>query len=161
MPTSQQSMSRISWPDLTQQPKSNRRTAIVTREAVAIGNSHVVRAREPRTAPKLALRAVAIDPGGTAARCSLIVIRPAIIHPLKNVAQGVIQAKGVRNERAHRGGLRVAVHTRLHHPAGVALRCRLVGHIRVAAGCVRVSPGTCGCRTCACRVLPLRSARQT
>src|SRR4051812_19220595 len=72
-------------------------------EAVARRGAHQGRGCKPRSAPQVMLGAVSLgEPGRAVGRRAAIVRMPAILYPLENVPQHVVQPECVRLEGAHR-----------------------------------------------------------
>lgn len=107
----------------------------------AASGADVLRFDEPCPAPAGAQLASACRPRGAVLRRPFVVLVVAILRPLPDVAQHVVEAHGVRFEAAHRRGIRVAIATVVDVPCfgiGDLIPRRLVCDIRIRARLVGI-----------------------
>src|SRR5579863_7167071 len=101
---------------LANQAETDAGAAVVGVESIPIGSPDEVRLREPGTAAQFVLGAIARGLCRSVNGCALVVICPAILGPLENVAEHVVQAEGVCSKRTHRRRLHEFVRTGQHLP---------------------------------------------
>src|ERR1700733_10837121 len=81
--------------DVSDQPNSHAAGAVIGSEMVSIIGPHIVRGAEPRAPAKLMLGAIAVRAGRSVDRRVVVIRIPAILGPLKHVAQHVVETKRV------------------------------------------------------------------
>src|SRR6202042_2933088 len=101
---------------LANQPETDTGAAVVALEAIPIRGADEVGLREPGAAAQFVLGAVAGGLCRSVNGCALVVIGPAILGPLENVAEHVVQAERVFFKRSHRRRLHEFVGAGQHRP---------------------------------------------
>src|SRR5581483_1431268 len=86
---------------LTHQSEPDAVAVVNRREMIAGRHARIGWRGEPGAATQVPLRAISALPGGSVAGGAAIVGVPTILDPFKNVSQHVVQAEGIRGERAH------------------------------------------------------------
>src|SRR3954452_6889571 len=113
---------RISASDIAcaNDPESMSRIANTRVIVCAIGHPEVARVgTHPRGAAQNALTTVWAVPDGLVPRRTLVILMPAVCHPLRNVANDIVQTKLVRGKPADR-----------RRPARLLPACLAVSHAR-------------------------------
>src|ERR1700722_1499753 len=150
--------SRRNVPD---QPNSHAAGPVIGGEVISVIGPHESRCAEPGTPAQLMLGAIAVGARRTVDRRALIVFVPAILGPLKDIAQHVVQAECIGFEGTHGRGATIAVIAAEYVPAGIPVCRALVGHVRARAGTRSVrAPRLIGFAAAARGIFPFRCARQ-
>src|SRR4051812_2066175 len=125
-------------------------------EAVARRGAHQRRGCKPRPAPQVMLGTVTIgEPRRAIGRRTAIVRMPAILDPLENIPQHVVQAECVRLEGADWSCVYIPVTAGVDLPSRVLLGGRLVRDVCIGTGSLQVIlPWTGTRKTGARRISP-------
>src|ERR1700722_18982071 len=150
--------SRRKLPD---QPNSHAAGPVIGGEVVSVTGTHESRCAEPGAPAKLVLGAVAVRARRAVDRRALVVLVPAILGPLKDIPQHVVQAECAGFERADGRGVDIAIIAAEYGPAGIPACRALVGHVRARARARSVrTPRLIGIAAGARGIFPFRCARQ-
>src|SRR6185312_13853479 len=120
---------RASWPQVSGQPKPHAAGAVLRVEVISVVGPHEGRGAEPGPAAQLALGAGCIPARRTVDRRSRIIRVPAILGPLKHVAQHVVESPSVGFERTDGCRVHVAIIAGKCRPPGVAMCRAFVGDV--------------------------------
>src|SRR3954462_6386525 len=131
-------------------------------EAVARRGAHQRRGCKPRAAAQVMLGAVTTgEPPRAVGRRAAIVRMPAILDPLENIPQHVIQVECVRLEGADRSCVYIPVTAGIDLPSRPLLGGRLVRHVGIGTGSLQVIlPWTWIRQTGARRIFPFGLGRK-
>src|SRR5476651_932203 len=98
---------------------------------IAVVGPHIRRGAEPGTAAQLVVGTIAVRARRPVDGRAGIIRSPAVLGPLKDIAQHVVESKGVALERTHRCRVDVAILATEYRPARIPMGCALVGDIAV------------------------------
>jgi len=144
------------------QANSHAAGPIIRGEMIAVVGPHICGAAEPRAAAQLVIGAIAVGARGSVDGCADIIRAPAVSGPLKDIAQHVVESKGVALERTDGGRVDVAILAAEYRPARIPMDCALVGDVAVLTRTGPVGiPRQAGCPARACRIFPFGSAGQS
>src|SRR5271155_1918987 len=99
----------MSWLDVSNQSNSYAAGPVIRSEMVSVIGAHIGRGTEPGAPSKLVLGAIAVCARRSVDRRAGIIRVPAILSPLEDVAQHVVETKWVGFERTDRCRVDVAI----------------------------------------------------
>src|ERR1700722_3937759 len=120
-----------SWRQVSDQADSHAAGPVIRSEVVSIIGAHIGRGTEPGAAAQFVIGAIAVHACRTVDRRAAVVGMPAILGPLKDIPQHVVETEGVALERTDRRRVNEAIIAAEYRPSGIAVRRAGVGHIRI------------------------------
>src|SRR5271156_656464 len=130
-PQPRHARSRRKLPD---QPNSHAAGPVIRREVVSVAGAQEGRGSEPRTPAKLVIGAVSVRARRTIDRRALVILVPAILGPLKDIPQHIVQAKCAGFKRADGRREDITIIAAEYSPSRIPARRALVGHVRAGTG---------------------------